>query len=68
VASEQIKRRDAVLQQMSWAFGTLKSAVGNVNIGEGVKGCEGPVEESRATARQQIERLRRSLDALAEIL
>lgn len=64
------KERDAILQQMSWAFTTLKSAEANFCIGYGFPESQNLRirEEARAGAKQQIARLRECLDKLEKSL
>jgi hypothetical protein len=66
--TETAKQRSELLGSMSLAFGTLRSAVSNVNIGEGIEGCELSVTTSREIALKQIERLRKNLSDLKKTL
>lgn len=61
-------QRDEEIQRLAWAFGTLKSAISTLNIGEDIQGCEGPVERASEAVKQQIERMRTSLDNLQNSL
>lgn len=62
--SPEAKYREELIQKLSWAFGTLKSAVSNWNISYDVKGCEDIVAGSQEAAAQQIARIRQHLDQL----
>lgn len=62
------EKRDDLLHSIGLAYGTLKAAVRTVNIGEGIEGCEFPVESSREIALSQIERIRNSLNALETLV
>ena len=66
--TEQSKQRDDLLQRMSWANGTLRSAVSNVNIGDGIEGCEQVTEQGKKQAREQVFRLRQYLTDLEKLL
>ena len=61
------KDRNEVLQKMTWAFGTLKSAVSNISIGEDIDDCQDVVANAREVAKQQIKRIRLYLVELEKI-
>jgi hypothetical protein len=66
--TKEAKQRDDALQSMSWAMGTLKTAISTLNIGEPWEGCEDANQGARETARQQIARLRKNIEILESLL
>ena len=60
--------RNEILNSMALAFGALKSAVFNINIGEGIEGCEQVVEVSQDIGLKQIQRIRKSLASLKPLI
>lgn len=62
------EQRNELLRSMALAMGTLRTAVSNVNIGEGVEGCEHPVKVNREIALKQIQRIRADLRKLKPLL
>lgn len=66
--NENAKKRSEILGSIGIALGTLRSAVSNVNIGEGIAGCELPVTTGKEIALIEIERIRKDLKALKKTL
>lgn len=66
--NENAKKRSELLGSIGLALGTLRSAVSTINIGEGIVGCEFPVNNAREIALKEIERLRKDLTALKKTL
>lgn len=62
------KQRHELLGSIGIAIGTLRSAVSNVNIGEGIDGCELSVTVGRDVAVKQIDLLRKKLLELKKTL
>jgi hypothetical protein len=65
---ENAEKRDNAMQKIAWAMGTLRSAVRDINIGEDIPGCEGPVAVSRDIGKKQVERIRQQLAELEKLL
>ena len=66
--SDQSKERNELLKDIQFSFTTLKAAVSNLTVGEGIEACELIVEKSYEIGSLQLDKISKYIEQLRPLM